>query len=54
MLFLIVFFTIPTVLENAKLKLVLAIPIGAPITVAKEAIDIPPHVADETIKFLSK
>ena len=38
----------PEVIENAKLKLVLEIPIGAPITVANEARDIPPLVADKT------
>ena len=53
MLFLI-FFTIPVVKENTKLKLVLAIPPGAPVTLAKEAIEVPPFVADKTIKDLSK
>ena len=44
------FFTIPVVTENAKPKLALAIPTGTPITVANDAIDIPPLVPDKTIK----
>ena len=32
-------FTIPVVIENAKLKLVLTIPTGAPITIAKDAME---------------
>ena len=48
------FFTIPTVIENATLKLGLAIPTDAPITLAKEAIDTPILVADKAIKDLSK
>ena len=47
-------FTIPVVIENAKLKLALAIPTGAPITVANDAIDSPSFAADKTIKDLSK
>ena len=50
MLFLILFLTIPVVIENAKLKLALAIPTGAPITVGNEAIEMLPLVADKTIK----
>ena len=46
------FFTIPAVAENAKLKHALAIPTGAPITVANEAIKTPPLVADKTINAL--
>ena len=42
------------VIENTKLKLALAIPIGTPTTVANYAIDIPPLVADKTIEDLSK
>ena len=49
-----VFFMIPVVKEKAKLKLALAIPAGAPIMLEKEIIDIPPPVADKTIKALSK
>ena len=40
--------------ENVKLKLTLAIPAGAPITLTKEIIYIPPFVADKSIKVLSK
>ena len=47
-------FKIPVIIEHAKLKLALAIPTGAPITVANDAIDIPPLVADKTIKDFSK
>ena len=45
---------IPVVKENIKLKLALAIPTGAPITLTKEVILIPPLVADKTTKTLSK
>ena len=51
---MIIFFTISIVNENAKLKPALATPIGTPITVANEAIEIPSLVADKTIKDLSK
>ena len=37
------------VIENAKLKLVFAIPTGAPITVANNATEMLPLVADKTI-----
>ena len=37
---LIVFFTIPEVIENARLQLALIIPTGAPTTVANDAIEI--------------
>ena len=40
------------VIENAKLKLALANPIGAPIAVAHNAIEIPPLAADEKMKDL--
>ena len=56
-LFRVVFYDfsiIPVVKENAKLKRVLAIPTGTPITLAIEAIETPPLVADKTIKALSK
>ena len=42
--------TIPIVIENAKLKLALAIPTVAPIAVGNEAIEMLPLVADKTIK----
>ena len=41
-------------IKNAKLKLALAIPTGAPITVANDAIEILPVVADKIIYNLSK
>ena len=48
------FFIIPVVKKNIKLKLALAIPTRTPITLVKEIILIPPLVADNTIKVLSK
>ena len=53
-LFLIIFFTIPIVIENAKLKDALDIATGAPITVANDVINIPPLAGDKIIKDLSK
>ena len=56
-LFLVAFnniFTSPVDNENARLRLELIIPIDAPITVAKDAIETPPLVIDKTIKALSK
>ena len=50
--FLKMFFAIPVEIENTRLKLALAIPTGAPITVAIDAIEILPLVADKTIKTL--
>ena len=47
-------FTIPVVVKNGKLKLALTIPTGEPITVANEAIEMLPIVADKRIKDLSK
>ena len=50
-LFLVIFdnfFTIPVVIENARLKLALAIPIGTPVTVANNAIEMLPLVANKT------
>ena len=49
-----VFFAIPMIIENEKITLALAIPTGLPVTVSNYAIDIPPFVADKTIKDLSK
>ena len=57
LVFLVVFknlFTIPVVTENARLKLALAIPTGAPITVANDTIEILPLIADKIIKDLLK
>ena len=53
-LFLITFFTIPMVIESAKLRLALAVPTGTPVTVANEAIETLPLITDKTIKDLSK
>ena len=47
------FLTIPVVREKIKVKLALAIPTGAPITLVNEIIDTPPVVALKTIKDLS-
>ena len=48
------FFKIPVDIENARRKFALAIPTGAPIRVASDAIEMLPLVADKTIKDLSK
>ena len=40
------FFMIPVEIENTRLKLALAIPTGAPITVVNDAIEMIPAVAD--------
>ena len=56
-LFCVVFnnvFTILVKIDNARLKIALAIPTGAPITVVNDAIEMLPHVTDKTIKDLSK
>ena len=47
------FLTIPVVREKIKVKLTLAIPTDAPITLVNEIIDTPPVVTLKTIKFLS-
>ena len=44
------FFITPVVIENAKLKLALAIPKDTLLTVANYAIDILPLAVDKTIK----
>ena len=52
MLFLVVFssfFRIPVKIENARLKLGVTIPTGAPIIVANDAMEILPVVTDKTI-----
>ena len=54
LLFSTVFFTIPVKTENARLKIALTIPTGAPVTVANNAIEMLPVVTDETINDLSK
>ena len=48
------YFIIPVKIENARLKLTLTIPTGAPITVANDVIEMLPVVTDETINDLSK
>ena len=48
------FFLFVSCCENARQKLALKIPTGAPITVANEAIETLPVVADKTINDLSK
>ena len=56
-LFLVIFnsfFLIPVQIKNARLKLALTIPTGAPITVANDAIEMLPAVIDKTINDLSK
>ena len=56
-LFLVVFnssFTIPLEIENARLKLALAIPTCAQIIVGNDAIEMLPVVTDKTINDLSK
>ena len=48
------FFTILVQIENTRLKLVLVIPTGTPVTVASDAIEIIPVFTDKTINDLSK
>ena len=55
-LFLVIlsnFFIIPVVRDKIKVKLALAIPTGAPTTLADEMIQTPLLVALKTIKILS-
>ena len=47
------FLTIPVVKGKIKVKLALAIPIGAPATLLNKIIDTPPLVAIKAIKTLS-
>ena len=57
LLFLVVFnsfFMIPVEIENARLKLALTIPTGAPMTVANDAIEILAVVTNKTINDLPK
>ena len=48
-----IFFIIPVVREEIKVKLALAIPTGAPTILVNEIIDTPLLVALKTIKILS-
>ena len=48
------FFTIPVVIENARINLALEIPTGASITITKDVIELLLFVADKTIKDLLK
>ena len=45
---------IPVKIENARLKLALTIPTGAPMTVANDAIEILAVVTNKTINDLPK
>ena len=47
------FLTIPVVTEKNKIRLALAIPIGAPTTLVNEIIDAPLLVALKAIKIVS-
>ena len=47
------FLTVSVVREKSKVKLALAIPTGAPVTLENEIIDTPPLVALKTTKILS-
>ena len=49
-----VFFTIPVGIENARLKPALAIPAGAPITVANDAIEMLTVVTDKTMTYQNR
>ena len=48
------FFVIPVKIENARRKLALTIPTGAPITVVNDAIEMLTVVIDKAINGLSK
>ena len=45
---------IPVEIENARLKLALNIPTGAPITVANDTVEMLPVVTDKTINDVWK
>ena len=53
-LFFLFFFGFSAKIENAKLKLDLTIPTGAPITVANDAIEMLLVLTDKAINDLSK
>ena len=48
------FFMIPVEIENARLRLALIIPIGAPMTVANDTIEMLSIFTDKTVTGLSK
>ena len=48
------YFTIPVQIKNARLRLALVIPTGAPMIVTNYAIEVPPVVRDKTINDLWK
>ena len=48
------FLTIPVEIENARIKLVLAISTSAPITFANDVMEMLPVVTDKTVNDLSK
>ena len=48
------FFTMPVDIENVRLKFAFALPTGAPITVAYDAIEMLPLVIGKKIKDLLK
>ena len=52
--FYFLLFLIPVKIENARLKLALTIPTGAPITVANDAMEMLPVVTDKTTNDLGK
>ena len=49
MLFLTIFLQFSSKTESERLKLALAIPTGAPITVASDAIDMLPAITDKKL-----
>ena len=52
--FYFLLFLIPVKIENARLKLALTIPTGAPITVGNDAMEMLPVVTDKTTNDLGK
>ena len=54
LLYCLRFFTFPVEIENLRLKIALAVPTDAPVTVANDAIEMLPVATDKTIIDLSK
>ena len=48
------FFTISLEIENVRLKLAIAIPTGAPITVENDAIEMVPVITDKTMTYQNR